>query len=282
MVSIIILSYNTKELLRLCLTSVYEKLKNIPFEVIVVDNASKDGSLDMIQKEFVKVRLIQNKTNVGFAKGVNRGAKNAKGEYLLFLNSDAQIKDDTIKHMAALLEKTPSIGIVGGKLENIDGTTSQSYGSFYTIPSIISLLFLGQLKNLPSLSKKVLVDWVSGGFMLVRKSVFKQLHGFDEHFFMYVEDIEFCYRAKKKGYGVQFIPDAKAIHRAQGSSDRSFAIINIYKGLLYFYKKHKPFWEYVIVKILLGAKAIIAMIIGVLTFNSNLIKTYRKALMVSL
>ncbi len=180
------------------------------------------------------------------------------------------------------MEKNQNIAVVGGNLENTHGRTSQSYGSFYTIPSLILLLFGGPLKNLKTTLKNAFVDWVSGGFMLVRRSVFEQLQGFDEHFFMYIEDMEFCYRAKKRGYRVKFLSDAIATHVAQGSSNRCFAIVNIYKGLSYFYKKHRSFWEYLIVKILLSVKAIIAMTIGVLTFNSGLIKTYRKALMVSL
>lgn len=280
MFSIIILSYNTKELLRLCLASLYDKLSNITFEVVVVDNASEDGSLDMVKKEFSRVKLIQNKTNVGFAKGANRGAKITRGEYLLFLNSDAQIKDDNIKEMATMFENNPHTGIIGGELKNLDGTTSESYGSFYSIPSIILLLFGSLLKNTRSMSVPGFVDWVSGGFMLIRRSIFEELQGFDEHFFMYVEDMELCYRAKKKGYTIQFFPNAKALHKAQGSSSRPFAIINIYKGLLYFYKKHKSFLEYFIVKALLKVKAIVAITIGMVTLNTNLVKTYKKALAV--
>ncbi len=109
MVSIVILSYNTKELLRLCLTSLYDKLSNITFEVVVVDNASNDRSSDMVKKEFTKVKLVQNKTNVGFAKGANRGATIAQGEYILFLNSDAQIKDDKIKQMKVFWKKIKTL-----------------------------------------------------------------------------------------------------------------------------------------------------------------------------
>lgn len=282
MVSIIIVSYNTKKLLQLCLRAIYGKLGHIPVEIIVVDNASTDESVDMIKKEFSKAKLLQNKTNLGFAKAVNIGAKIAKGEYLLFLNSDAHIKDDKIREMIKLLEKNPTVGIIGGELQNLDETTSQSYGSFYTIPQVLLLLFGSRFKKTKLIPISGFVDWVSGGFMLIRRSIFENLAGFDEHFFMYVEDMELCYRAKKRGFATYFFPDAKATHAGQGSSSRSFAIPQIYKGILYFYKKHKSPWQYIVVKVLLLSKAVIAIMIGLFTFNNILIKTYKKAVVLSL
>ncbi len=278
MVSIIIVSFNTRELLKSCLESIYTNLRNFEFEIIVVDNMSRDGTVEMIKKEFTKARLIQNKTNVGFAKGCNIGGENAKGEYLLFLNSDTQIKDDTIKNMLVVLEQNKEIGVIGGELQNIDDTTSESYGSFYSIKSIISLLFLSFLKKKKVLSEKSIVDWVSGGFMLIKAPVFKKLNGFDERFFMYVEDMELCFRVIKLGYSTMFFPQAKAFHQGQGSSDRSFAIVNIFKGILYFYRKHKTYPEYILIRMLLTIKAISVMIIGILTFNKKLVLTYQKAL----
>ncbi len=278
MVSVIVVSYNTKELLRLCLASIHDKLKNIPFEIIVVDNASEDETIAMVEKNFPSTKIIRNKTNYGFAKGINIGVKQSVGEYLLFLNSDAQLKNDTINDMVFLFKENKQLGVVGGLLETTNGVTSESHGSFSTIQMIITLLFGRAFNKSEKISKNSMVDWVSGGFMLVRSSVFKELKGFDEHFFMYVEDMEFCYRVKKEGYTVQFFPRAIATHAGQGSSNRSFAIVNIYKGLLYFYRKHKTYSEYIAVKILLTSKAIIAIIIGIVTSNKEMKKTYQQAI----
>jgi GT2 family glycosyltransferase len=127
-------------------------------------------------------------------------------------------------------------------------------------------------------NKKTSVDWVSGGFMLIRASVFKKLGGFDEHFFMYIEDMELCYRLKKAGLKVIYYPEAKAKHVGQASSNRTFAIINIFKGISYFYKKHRSLIEYYIVKSLLMIKALIAIFIGIVSGNAYLRRTYKQAL----
>jgi GT2 family glycosyltransferase len=136
-------------------------------------------------------------------------------------------------------------------------------------------VFLGIRKSPNSISK---VDWVSGGCMMVKKSLFEKLSGFDENFFMYIEDMEFCYRAKKIGYATYFYSDAKVLHKELGSGNRSFAIINIYKGISHFYAKHKNYFQYIVAKTLLKVKAKTAIIVGILTGNVTLIKTYTSAL----
>jgi GT2 family glycosyltransferase len=278
MVSIIILSFNTKELLRSSLASVYKHLSEA-FEVIIVDNNSHDDSVAMIKKEFPKVHVIENKENVGFAKGVNLGANRAEGDYLLFLNSDAELMDDHVFKMVAYMKEHTKAGVVGGNLLEQAGRTSRSYGDFYTLQAVASLLFGGAKKQAsPSGTHPKLVDWVSGGYMLVRADIFRSLGGFDEAFFMYIEDMELCYRMKKEGFQVYFFPEAKAKHVGQGSSNRTFAITHIYQGLLYFYKKHKSMPEYFLVKLMLRIKAYLAICIGILTRNSYLINTYRKAI----
>jgi GT2 family glycosyltransferase len=121
-------------------------------------------------------------------------------------------------------------------------------------------------------------DWVSGGFMVVRSDIFKKVKGFDEHIFMYTEDMELCYRVKKAGYKIYYVPSSTVRHEGQGSSDRSFAVINIYKGIKYFYKKHRSSPAYILVRILLLIKASLAIIIGFMTGNKKLVTTYIQAL----
>lgn len=282
MVSIIILSYNTKSLLRQCLKAIFSLVHSHPFEVIVFDNSSKDDSVSMVIKEFPKVNLIQSKENIGFAKGVNTATKKAKGSHLLFLNSDAALENDQLQDMVEKMEKDQTIGVVGGNLLQNDLATSEAFGSFYNLPEVFRLLFLGK-KSRPNITNEFSkVDWVSGGYMLVSKSAFESVGGFDEGFFMYIEDMEFCFRLKQKGYGIYYYQTAKARHVGQGSSNRTFAVINIYKGLLYFYKKHKSHWEYFVVQLLLVTKAFAGLLVGFLTGNKYLYQTYLQALKVTL
>lgn len=278
MVSIIILSYNTKDLLRSCLQSVFAYTRGVDFEVIVVDNASHDESVEMIKKEFKNVRVVENEKNVGFSKGNNIGARRAKGKYLLFLNSDIFFSENDIKHIVSYIEKDKKNGVVGAYFRNPDGSHQKSYGSFYTLPRLLLDLFLGERVGFPrNVERPLETDWVSGGCFLVRKELFDMLGGFDENFFMYVEDMEFCFRIKKKGYRILVVP-ASFIHAGQGSSDRTFAIVHIYKGILYFFKKHRSSLEYDIVKLALVIKAMVSILFGLITGNSYLTATYRKAI----
>lgn len=314
--SIIILSYNTRDLLKTCLESIHSHLSISEIEIIVVDNNSHDGSVAMVKKEFPQVHLIENKENAGFAKGCNIGAARAKGEYLLFLNSDVELTDNAVVPLVAALEKNPHAAVAGGLLENTDGSRQRSFGAFYSLWNVFLLLFggekgelktSGKLKNrkphsqaphpdplpkgegkemvereekdVPRLeSEAFTVDWVSGGFMLVRREAFERVKGFDEHFFMYIEDMEFCYRIHQAGKAVVVVPQARITHVGHGSSNRTFAIVSIYKGLQYFYKKHKNPLQYSILVLLLGIKAALAIVAGVLTGRTSLVTTYKKAM----
>lgn len=279
-ISIIILSYNTKDLLRRCIESIQKFQKKLTYEIIIVDNASSDESVEMIKKEFPHLILIVSSENLGFAKGVNLASQNAKGTHLLFLNSDAEFVDTSLGNMLTFLQHHESAGIVGGTLKNTDGSLQRSFGKFYDLPSALLMLAGGDtIEKLKAPSQiPVRVDWVSGGFMLIKKDVFDALQGFDEKFFMYMEDMELCYRAHKKGYDTYSFPQATVIHLSQGSSNRSFAIQHIYKGLLYFYKKHKNIVEYSILKTTLLIKAVVLIVIGIVTNNSYLKKTYTSAI----
>ncbi|MDP3941287.1 MAG: glycosyltransferase family 2 protein [bacterium] len=280
MVSIIILSYNTKSLLRECLTAIFSTLRSFSFEVIVFDNASKDDSVHMVKTEFPRVIVKTSDENLGFAKGINLASCSAKGEYLLFLNSDAVLLDNKLKEMIVKLEVDKKIAVIGGNLLSDDNTTSAPYGSFYNLAEVFRLLFYGK-KSRPALKQDFSsVDWVSGGYMLIRNEVFVKSGGFDVGFFMYIEDMELCYRLKKDGYSVYYFMDARARHVGQGSSNRTFAIVNIYRGLLFFYKKHKARWQFFVVQLLLFTKAIVGIFGGIVTGNKYLRETYFQALKV--
>lgn len=280
MVSLIILSYNTSSYLTECLSSVYKNTQDTPFEVVVVDNNSTDNSVHMIKTKFPKVRLIESEENLGFAKGVNLGVKSALGEWVLLLNSDTRVHKDSIEKMLDFVKENPDATVVGGKLKNRDGSTSSSYSSFYSPFRIFLFLFWPKKKE-RHVKEPMAVDWVSGGFMLIKKDVFEKVHGFDPHFFMYIEDMELCYRLHKNGYKIYYNPKAVVEHVGQGSSNRTFAIIQIYKGLLYFYKKHRSF-EYPLVKAMLFVKALVSLMIGILKNDTYLKTTYTEVLRIVL
>jgi len=271
----------------MCLNSIasqYEKeLEKKEIEIIVVDNNSSDGSpseISNLKSQISNLKLIKNKENVGFAKGCNIGANAAEGEYILFLNSDTQVLDKGFLSMVDFLDKNPNVAILGGKLENNDGSIQPSAGKFYSLPNLMIMLLglerLGFLRSSPDEIKRV--DWVSGACMMFRKSTFEKLSGFDEKLFMYMEDMEICFRAQKLGFATYFYPTLRLTHKSLGSSSRTFAIINIYKGILHFYSRHKSYLEYLLAKTLLVIKAEILIIIGFLTFNSELKERYKKAI----
>ncbi|RJQ37938.1 glycosyltransferase family 2 protein [Candidatus Microgenomates bacterium] len=283
--SIIILNYNTKDLTIACLKSLTEnykeELKKEEYEIIVVDNASTDGSVSEITKLLNKSnqKLIENQKNLGFTKGNNLAAKNAKGKYLFFLNSDTEVLDRGLVEMVDFMEKNQNVGILGAKLLNTNGSSQKSAGRFLTVFNVLLMLLGGDLGFLRFSSKKIKnVDWVSGASMMISSGLFKKINGFDENIFMYTEDMEICYRIRKDGFETFFYPRIKIVHKEIGSSNRSFAIVNIYKSLLYFYKKHRSVFELYIVKSMLVLKAQILILIGTLSRNSYLTSTYKKAI----
>lgn len=285
--SIVILNYNTKDLTLQCIKSIqdnYKKqLESGEFEIIIVDNNSTDDSVFSIKKKVLSIeniKFLENKENVGFSRGNNIGAKEARGKYLLFLNSDTEVLDNGLLGMIDFLEKNERIGILGAKLKNIDGSNQPSCGKFYNLVNIALMLFGGGRLGLLRFSPKKIqnVDWVSGAALMIRSDLFKILCGFDEKLFMYMEDMELCYRVIEKKYIICFYPGLEILHKERGSSNKEFAIVNIYKGLIYFYKKHKNKLQYILLKILLILKAGIAIFIGLLTNNKNLTNTYKKAL----
>lgn len=289
--SIITLNYKKKDLTLACLESVYQQYQNYfednVYEFFIVDNASDDDSVPTIQKQiknkkYKNVQLIANKKNTGFGSGNNIGAFRSHGKFMLFLNNDTQVKDEGLSKMVQYMEEHQGVAILGGQLRNVDGSLQPSVGKFYT-PFRALLLLLGMqrfglLDRSPQNIEKV--DWVKGGLLLIRRDVFEKLGGFDENIFMYTEDMELCYRAKMVGYNTYFYPFVTVLHAEHGSSSRTFAIVNIYKNLLYFYKKHRPRWEYMFIKFILWAKADILLSLGKTIHNGYLINTYEQALSV--
>jgi len=293
--SIIIISYNTEKITINCLKSIIESLKNssLKYEVIVVDNASKDNSVSSIKKlkseiknRNLKINLIENKENIGFGPANNQAVKLAKSDYLLFLNSDIIVLNASIEKLYNFYKQNEKLlNFLGGKLLNKNGTPQASCGPMYTLPMVFAHLFLrgdywGLTRYSPNKIKEV--DWISGACILTKKEYFEKLGRFDEKIFMYMEEIDLFYRAKKHGFKVFFYPEAQFIHLgSQSSAGRSFPILQVYQGLIYFYKKHFSKFSLFILIIMLKLKALIGFLVGKIINNQYLTQTYAKAWQIS-
>jgi len=242
-VCIIVLNFNTRDILKTCLMSIPEALEDLSlnykineYEIIVVDNASSDGSQEMIRKEFPYVTLLSNPKNEGFSKAVNRAAALSSGEFLLISNSDIVYTKGSIAKMIYYCKCDQNIGILGPQLVYPDGRWQRSYGDVPSIRQAIKcVFFIYSVKNaLRRLSwpkikfdfKPRCVEYIDGAAMLVRKDIWDSLGGFDERFFFYAEDADLCFRARKKGAKVIFFPSAKIVH-FRGASYSSFSTKNI-------------------------------------------------------
>ena len=283
--SIIVISYNTIGITKNCLESIMKSLKNskIKVEIIVVDNGSNDGSIKMLETLSVnELRVIKNKKNLGFGKANNHAVELASSNYILFLNSDIIVLDSAIEELYKFYKQNENmINFLGGKLLNKDMTPQPSCGPFYSLPVIFAALFLrGDYWGLTRYSPKTLkeVDWISGACILSKKQYLNSINGYDETIFMYMDEIDLLCRAKKLGYRVFFYPDARFIHLGSASSQsRKYPILQVFNGLLYFYKKHYSTSSQFLLKIMLKLKAAIGLTVGQILNNKYLKETYAKA-----
>jgi len=237
--SIIIVNYNVRQLLLNCIQSIIDTSANVNYEIIVVDNASNDGSIEAVKGAFPQLQVIANKENVGFASANNQGFELAVGDFILMLNPDTIVKDDTIVKCLEYCKRNP-LTIVGSRLFNADGTV-QSLGYSFPTVSNITLSWLFRWNRLPTIRQSfVETDWVLGAFMLFHKDAFKELVGFDEGFFMYGEEKDFCYRAKKKGYKVIVYGDGNIVHLGCASTKliEARAYVWFLRSQKYFFEKH--------------------------------------------
>ncbi len=285
--SIIILSYNTEALTRQTIESIYQstELSKDRYEIIVLDNASTDDSVQMLKKlakKHASLKIIESKENTGFSKGNNIASKQAKGSYLLFLNSDIIVQENGIDNLLRYLkDHEQTAHFVGGKLLNKDLSDQPSSGPFYTLPVVFGALFLrgdywGLTRYSPNNVKQV--DWVSGACIMTKKSTFETIGGFDEEIFMYMEEIDLLYRSRQKGFSTYFIPQARFIHLGSASSaGKTYPILQVYRGFLYFYKKHYGPFTVTLLKLMLQLKAQLAILLGKMTGRTYLIETYGKA-----
>ena len=281
--SIIIPSFNTKYLTKRCLRSIIETLKRskLMYEIIVIDNASKDGSVEMLNTQFPQVIKILNKENVGYGTANNMGLHIAKGTYALMLNSDIDALHGSLERLYAFGQSHPK-SFVGGKLYNEDGSLQPSCGPMFTLWYVFLMLFfqadkLSITRYSPNHPKRV--GWASGACLLGTRDSFYDVGLFDQGIFMYMDEIEFLYRAGAKGYKVFFTPHAKFIHTGAASSANSRAPVkNIFRGLIYFYRKHRTAFEVSVLKFMLTVKARISIGVGMVLGKRDLVNIYEEGL----
>ncbi|MFA6005356.1 MAG: glycosyltransferase family 2 protein [Patescibacteria group bacterium] len=295
--SVIIPSYNTVKETCECVESIYASLSKstIAFEIIIFDNNSQDSSVQTIRRKFPKVTVIVNKTNLGYGKGNNKAVQIARGKHLLFLNSDILVLDRAIEKMYQYFTThNEEFAILGARLRNRDLTLQPSAAPFYSLPVIFAALFLkGDYWGLTRYSPKEvgMVDWVSGACFMMLKKNFEAVGGFDENIFMYMDEVDFMYRARKQGLYVGFYPHAEFIHYGAFSTNKGTdvesvgtlfdgkkkPVVTLFSGFLYFYRKHNNSTELLMLKLLLMMKAGIGIFVGLLTGNSYLKQTYGEA-----
>jgi GT2 family glycosyltransferase len=251
--SIIIVNYNVKEFLQNLIHSIEKASTKITKEIIVIDNASDDGSVEFLKEKFPQVKLIVNQKNLGFGKANNIGLKQATGKYILLINPDTIVAEDTFEKMIQFFETNKNVGLAGCKILNPDGTLQLAcrrsfpgpWTSFTKVTGL-SLLFpkskLFARYNLTYLdeNQSYEVDAISGSFMIMRREVYKKVGGFDEQFFMYGEDLDICYRIQKAGFKVFYVHTTQIIHYKGESTKRSSLDETkvFYNAMHLFVKKH--------------------------------------------
>lgn len=249
--SVIIVSHNTAGLLRRCLSSVPSASRDTEVEVIVVDNASSDGSAELVCEEFPDTRLIAVEENLGFARAVNLAVTIATGRYLLLLNPDAILHTDAIDSLVGFAETDPARSVLGGRAFEPDGTPDPRAG--WSLPSPWSLLCFGTGLSTAfarsslfdpeaapgTISGEVTeVEAVSGALLLVRHDLWDEVGGFDPDYFMYSEDIDFCLRARRLGCRPAVVPGAGITHAAGASSPAGAKMVLVMKGKATYLRKH--------------------------------------------
>ncbi len=250
--SVIIVSWNTRDLLDKCLQFLQYELSSIAHELFVVDNASSDGSAEMVKQLHPPVHLIENHTNRGFAAANNQALDLASGNYILFLNPDTEVQPGAVTILLEFLKQHPKAGVVAPQLLNTDGNIQRSCREFPTFASMFYEL-IGLSKLFPNQAQfrhyKMLdwnhnderqVDQPEGACLMTRKLVIDQIGSFDPDYFMLFEEVDWCYRVKKAGWEIWFTPQAKVIHHYGQSIKQVKAkmILSSHQGLYRFWKKH--------------------------------------------
>lgn len=250
--SICIVNWNTRDYLRACLASIGTHPPDVPYEIIVVDNASQDVSAEMVREQFPHARLIANTENVGYAAGNNQALQAAQGRFLLLLNPDTEVYEDTLNQALLFLRSHPEAGAVGALQRFPDGIIQPSVRTFpYPLLLFFEMvglsrlfprhpLFAGYRMGAFCYDRVQEVDQPMGTFLMVKREVIEQVGLVDEDFPLFFNDVDWCYRIKRAGWKIYFVPDVVILHHggAGTSQIRRAAIRESHRSLELFYRKH--------------------------------------------
>lgn len=288
-VAVSIVSFNTKVLLENCLKALQAQKTQEQINIWVLDNDSKDGSPQMVEEKFPEVKLIKSEKNLGFAKGQNQVLKQVKDKYVVLLNPDTQFENNFIDEMVNFMEKNPNCLISGGKLVDFNNRLESNGGDFPFGAALFNWLFnlefLGNTFSLHRNDKEYYsvaheVDWVSGTMMVLRRESLEKIGYFNEDFFMYFEDVELCYRAKKSWGKVMINPDVIIKHKSGSSSGnpRFAQWKGEFAGLITFYKWNRGFLGALYARILIYLAILLRILAFLVTGKVNKSATYAKVL----
>jgi GT2 family glycosyltransferase len=246
--SIIIVSWNTKEYLLRCLESVFRTERSRSWDVIVVDNGSKDGSEKEAKQLYPEIRLIANEKNLGFAKATNQGVKHASGKWILLLNPDTEARDGAIETLIAFMDSHPDAGIAGAQLLNGDGSKQNSIANFPSLATELlnkSLLRRFLPEKFPGKERVYSgpkeVESVIGACLIARREAIEKVGILDEDYFLFFEETDWCYRMKKTGWRVYHVPQAEVVHfQGRGAESRKReAKVEYYRSRYRFFRKNR-------------------------------------------
>lgn len=247
----VIVNHETREPLRACLETV--RCEG-PGEVVVVDNASTDGSAAMVRAAFAEVRLVENGGNPGYGAGVNQGVAACRAPFILLLNSDTRVKPGALEALGRELERHPRAAVVGPLLLNPDGTRQPSCFPFLTPFNVLVMntylnrivrhapLLRGRFRPVYSALPSGEVPWVKGAALAIRRAAFELVGGFDESYFLYAEEMDFCWRLRRSGWEVRFTPEAAVVHEEGASTGRMRPemAVRLFQSLAHFHRRHSP------------------------------------------
>jgi len=274
--SIVIVNWNVRELLRRCLNSIYQAGGNsLELEVIVVDNASADGSVAMVREDFPQVRLIANAENLGFTRGNNQAIAQSRGRYVLLLNPDTEVIGDALNTMVRYMDAHPQVGVLGPQLLNPDGSVQPSRRRFPTLATaFLESTVLQQWFPDNRILRRYYVrdrgddevqavDWVVGACLLVRRQAIEQVGLLDEAFFMYSEELDWCRRFKEHGWQVVYLPTAQVIHHEARSSEQVKALqhIQFQRSKVLYFRKHYGRWPAELLRLFLMATYVYQLVL---------------------
>ena len=265
--SIILVNYNDRTHVGACLSGILVEKGGVDLEVIVVDNASSDGSPELIRERFSEVLFIASEENLGFSCANNKGFQQSSGEFILFLNTDTRIDPGTLESLLSWMRANPDCGGIGPLLFDERKEFQVSFGgSRGFFPEMRDKLFLNSLwkRRIRKMQNPSDTDWISAACLLVRRSAFKSVDGFDERFFLYFEDIDLCLRIRQAGWRLTVLPDVQVFH-AGGASTSALSLRSRYfyrQSQLYYYEKHNSRISRLLLRVFLRVNFMFLFVIG--------------------